>query len=163
RAAGQARCKLSLGECVERPLDLLDRAEVVEALRALLELPERLRPAEHQHAEDRQLVCVQPERLVEQVPVFGCTATRPARKPRPASGVDVTTSPPVQSLPRRALSFTTKAFPSPRRSSPTNVSSLPSSATTRTSRATSPTFRLGPHRAVPPRGKPPGPRRSPLP
>ena len=74
-----------LSEPVEGLRDLGDRVEAVQPLAALLELADRLRPAEHEHAEQRDLRLRQPERLVEELPVFQRTTARPARKARPAT------------------------------------------------------------------------------
>ena len=52
--------------------------------RSLLQLAGRLRPAQHQHAEQRDLFVRHADRVVEQVPELGRAAARPARKPRPA-------------------------------------------------------------------------------
>ena len=56
----------------------------MQALGALLELARGLRAAEHEHAQHRELVLGQTERLVEQVAVLGRAAARSAGQARPA-------------------------------------------------------------------------------
>ena len=59
----------------------------MQPLRALLQLAGRLRPAQHQHREDRDLLVRDAHRLVEEVPELRGAASRPARQPQPALAV----------------------------------------------------------------------------
>jgi hypothetical protein len=70
---------------LQRLLDLVDGAVGVEPLNPLLQLARRLRAAEHQHREQRQLRRHPSERVVEQVPVLRDAAARTARQPDPAA------------------------------------------------------------------------------
>src|SRR5439155_9966001 len=60
-------------------------AEALQPLGALLQLAERLRTAEHQDRQQRDLLSGETESLVEQMPVLERTAARSAREPRPPS------------------------------------------------------------------------------
>src|ERR671925_113943 len=76
--------ELAVDQGTERPLHVLERAEPVQALAALLQLAERLRPAEHQRRQERELGIREVERLVEEVPVLDRPASGTAREPHPA-------------------------------------------------------------------------------
>ena len=77
----------ALDQPPERRLHRTEVLEVVQALAALLQLARRLRAAQHQHAEQRELVGREPERLVEQVAILRRARAVAARKPRPAAAV----------------------------------------------------------------------------
>ena len=55
----------------------------MQAVGALLELARGLRAAEHEHAEDGDLVVREPERLLHELPVLDAAAALPRREPRP--------------------------------------------------------------------------------
>src|SRR3712207_8585130 len=52
-------------QALERLRDLVERAEAVHPLAPRLQLPERLRPAQHQHGEERDLRAREVERFVD--------------------------------------------------------------------------------------------------
>ena len=66
-------------------LQRLEAREALHALGALLELAGRLRAAQQQHREHRELLLVEPERLVEQVAELVRAARVAARQPREAA------------------------------------------------------------------------------
>ena len=76
RPARQAHRQLAVDQALQGGDDRREVAQRVQALGALLELARRLRAAEHEHAQHRELVLGQPERLVEQVAVLGRAAAR---------------------------------------------------------------------------------------
>ena len=57
----------------------------MQPLAALLQLADRLRSAQHQHAEQREFPARKRQRLVEQMAVLECPAARAAREPGPAA------------------------------------------------------------------------------
>src|SRR5207247_10666877 len=80
-AALQAHDQAALDQPRERRLDTLEAGERVHALAPLLELPGRLGPAKHEHAQDRAFGVVHRETLGEQMPVLRGPAARTAREP----------------------------------------------------------------------------------
>ena len=66
-------------------MDAAEVVEPVEPLRPLLQLAGRLSTAEHQDAEHRGRVALEPELLVEELPVLRGPAPRPARDACPAA------------------------------------------------------------------------------
>ena len=55
----------SHGETFERLVDLVEPGEGVQPPRPLVQLPGRLRPAQHEDAENRNLGAAETDRLVE--------------------------------------------------------------------------------------------------
>src|SRR5262249_12799914 len=90
--------ELPPGEAREHGLDLFEVLEPVQPLSPLLQLTRSLRPAEHQHREERDLLFAQAERLVEQMPELDRPAAGPARKTRPAAAAEL-----VERAPDRRL------------------------------------------------------------
>ena len=89
RPALQAHRQLAVDQPLERVDDRRQVGERVQALGALLELAGRLRAAQHEHAQHRELVLGQTERLVEQVAVLaarGCPARWPGASSAAATG-----------------------------------------------------------------------------
>src|SRR5262245_4590925 len=78
RAPREACGKLPWREPVECLADFVERGERVEPVAALLELADRLRAAQHQHRQYRQLVVREVEGLVEQVAILDGAAPSPA-------------------------------------------------------------------------------------
>src|SRR5262245_12021648 len=76
--------ELAPDEGVEGLHDRAEAVEAVEALGPLLELAGRLRAAEHEDAQDRGGAGLEPELLVEQLPVLRGATPRAARNARPA-------------------------------------------------------------------------------
>ena len=85
RAARQLLRQLGGGQRLERLVHVLDRRVRIEPLDPLLQLPGRLRAAEHEHGEQRDLRGNPAERVVEQVAVLGDPAAGAAREPHPAA------------------------------------------------------------------------------
>ena len=81
----ESLCEVARGEAIERLVDLVRSREGVQPRRALVQLAGRLRAAEHQDAEHRDLVVREPERLVEELAILGSAAAGPAREARPAA------------------------------------------------------------------------------
>ena len=88
RLARLPRDELAGDQAFERLLHLRERVEPVEALGATFELARRLRPAQHEQREQRELGAVDLQSLVEKVPVLRRAAAGPARETRPALAVE---------------------------------------------------------------------------
>ena len=73
-AAAEPHDQLALDQAVEHGVQLGGGAEVVQPLGALEQLAGRLRPAQHQHREQRLLVAPEAHLLLEQVAVLGRAA-----------------------------------------------------------------------------------------
>jgi hypothetical protein len=71
RAARLQLGELALGEPAEHRLQLRGVGERLHALHPRAQLPQRLRPAQHQHCEHGLLVAGEAGLLVEQVSVLG--------------------------------------------------------------------------------------------
>src|SRR5689334_9685066 len=76
---------LPLEQTLERPLNGAEIGEAVHALGALLQLPRRLRTAQHQHRKQRDLRVVETEGVVEQVAVLAGATAGAAGETRPAA------------------------------------------------------------------------------
>ena len=85
RPAVEALDEVSPDQRVERLEDVAEIVEPVKSLRPLLQLSRRLRAPEHQDAEHRRRVPLEPELLVEELPVLRRPAPRPARDACPAA------------------------------------------------------------------------------
>jgi len=71
------------GQAVQRGLDIVERRERIQPPAPRLELTRCLRPAEQEQGDDREVGPIQPERLVEHVPVLHHALARrldPARQ-----------------------------------------------------------------------------------
>ena len=79
----EAHRQLALDQPLEGLLHLRQGGERVQPVGALLQLARRLRTAEHEHAEDRDLVVCEPERLLHELPVLDRAAPLTRREPRP--------------------------------------------------------------------------------
>src|SRR5829696_5131482 len=83
RPALQTRDQLSLDQTLQRPAQLVHAGEPVQPLGACLQLSGRLRTAQHEHVEHRDLRAVEAECAVARVAVFHRAPVRPARERGP--------------------------------------------------------------------------------
>src|SRR4029078_12043816 len=75
----------SRGETFERIVDLVEPGEGVQPPRPLVQLPGRLRPAQHEDAENRDLGAPEPDRLVDALRILRRPASRAPREAGPAA------------------------------------------------------------------------------
>ena len=80
-AALDASCVAPLGKHAEHPLDVVQRRDRGHALGPGLKLAGRLRAAEQEHGEDRELLAAEAKCLLGQVAVLDGTAAVPACQP----------------------------------------------------------------------------------
>lgn len=75
----------ALDQALERLVDAGEISEVVKSLTPLLQLARRLRAAQHQHGQQRDLGVIEVKGLVEQMPVLARSAAGAARQAGPTS------------------------------------------------------------------------------